>query len=323
MTHTQRQKFSAFVKRKLDIAISVTRMIVAQERFRAIGHPMHRPCDLARRDENREIFRIGAGFQSERAADVLGDDAQTLVWSSQNGRQTVAQRPRALRAAAQEIAVVRAIVACGGAARLHRMDHDPLLHERNARDVRSARHDALHLFCIRIGIGRQTRPVHRDVAGRLRPDLGRAVANGLADLDHRSALLIVDDNQLGGILRAGERLGDHQRHRLADMPHGFVGKRWPVGNDQLAAAPAGERRVLRDIADTFHIGSGQDRQHARHRPCRVAFDRPDIRKGVRRTDEISLCLAGQRRIGRKASEPAHQGVILQTRPLVHACFDGL
>ena len=76
VAHAQRQELAALVERELDIAVGVAGVIVAQERLGAVRHPMHRPADLARRHQHREIFRIGPGLQSEGAADILGDDAQ-------------------------------------------------------------------------------------------------------------------------------------------------------------------------------------------------------------------------------------------------------
>jgi len=79
VTHAHRQEFSPLVERKLDLAEGVARVIVAEEGLGAVRHPMHRPTDLARRHQDREVFRIWPRLQPERAADVLGDNPQALV----------------------------------------------------------------------------------------------------------------------------------------------------------------------------------------------------------------------------------------------------
>ena len=54
---------------------------------------------------------------------------------------------------------------------------------------------------------------------------GAPGAHGLAQVDRRRALLVVDRDELGAVLRGGQRLGDHDRDRLADVPHGLAGER--------------------------------------------------------------------------------------------------
>src|SRR5262249_56726307 len=132
------------------------------------------------------------GVQSERVVAVVGEYAQPLGGSADDWSKPVAQRARALRSAAQEVAVVRRIVARRGPARLHRLHHDPWMHHNDARRVRGACDDAIDLFRVGLGIRRHAGPVDCDVAGSLRPDLRRALANGLAQGDHRSALLLLD-----------------------------------------------------------------------------------------------------------------------------------
>jgi len=78
--------------------------------------------------------------------------------------------------------------------------------------------------------------------------LRRALANGFAQVDRRRALLVVDSDEFGGVLRGGQRLGNHDGDRLAHMPHGLAGERGPLRNNELRSAAAGEGRVLGHIA---------------------------------------------------------------------------
>ncbi len=183
MADAQRENFPLLVERQLDIAVGVAGVVVAEEGLGAVRHPVHGAADLARRHQDGGVFRIGAGLEPERAADVLGGDAQALLGNAEDRRHSVAQRACALRAAAQIVALVRRIVARGGAARLHRMHHDALMDQGDLGDVLRRRHDALDLLGVGLGVGRHSQPVHRDVARRLRPDLRRTVAHRLAQVD--------------------------------------------------------------------------------------------------------------------------------------------
>ena len=132
--------------------------------------------------------------------------------------------------------------------------------------------DAIDLARVGVGVRRQSGPVHRDVAGSLRPELRRAVANGLAQVDGRRALLVVDRDELGGVLRGDQRLGNDHGDRLAHMPHGLAGERGTVRKDELLAAPAGERRMQRYAADSLHVGGREHAEHAGRRLGRGCVD---------------------------------------------------
>jgi len=56
---------------------------------------------------------------------------------------------------------------------------------------------------------------------------------------------------------------------------------------------------------------------------RAGIDRTDVRESMRRPHEISERLAGDRGVGRIAPEAAHQGIVLQARPIERAMFNGL
>ena len=107
------------------------------------------------------------------------------------------------------------------------------------------------------------------------------------------------------------------------MPHGLAGERGAVRNDELLPAPAGKRRMLRQVADPLHVRGREHAEHAGHGLGRGGVDRTDIGEGVRGAHEIGLGLAGHRRIGRVASKSAHQRTILQARLVLRAAFNGL
>ena len=237
----QRQEAPALVKRQLRLGIVVARLVVAEERLGAAGHPMDRPAELFRAEHQREVFRIGPGLEAEGAADVLGQHPQPLLRHFEDDGDIVAQDARALRADAQRILVVRRIIACGGAARLHRGDRDALIGHRNARDEFGGLEDRVDLARIGLGIGGKSGPVDGQVARRLRPDLRRAGDERGAGVGYPRQRLVVDGDEFGGVLRRGGALADDHRDRLTDMHDPRRGERRPVRRDQRLAAAAGER----------------------------------------------------------------------------------
>ena len=200
MADAQRQELALVVERELDVAVGVAGMVVADEGFVSPRHPEHRPADLLRADQHRDVFRIGAGLEPERAADLLGGDADFRRRNAHDARHRVAHGARALRADAEQIAVVGRVVARGAAARLHRGDVDALVHERDARDMGGRLHRRVDLRRHLVGIGGKPRPVDRDVARRFRPHLRRAGLDRLAQIGHRIERRILHLDRLGAVL---------------------------------------------------------------------------------------------------------------------------
>src|SRR6185503_4816484 len=118
-------------------------------------------------DEQRRIFRVARGLEPERAADILGDDAQLFLRPTHHGNDLVALRSRTLRAGAQGVAVGRRIMARGCAAGLHRGNDETLVDSRDACHVRGARKYLLDLARVAAVILHRTGPVDRDIAWRL------------------------------------------------------------------------------------------------------------------------------------------------------------
>ena len=130
-----------------------------------------RPVSFAA-DQDRDVFRIGAGLEPEGAADVLGDDVQAFLRPVHDGEDVVAQRARALRAGAQRVAVGRRDRSCAVAPRGSIVaTTSRWLIDFDARDVLGASDDALDLLRIGVGVFRRARPVDRDIARRFRPQL--------------------------------------------------------------------------------------------------------------------------------------------------------
>ena len=175
--------------------------------------------------------------------------------------------------------------------------------------------DALDLGGVGVRIGMRAGPVEREIAGRFRPQLRRAGRLRRGDGDHRIERLVVDLDQVGGVLRRERGLRDHHRDRLADIHHALARQRVPVRHHELAAAAARQRRMARHAADAggVDVGGGHDRDHAAHLLRCIHVDAADAGVGVRRAHEGRRGLTGLGGIGDEAAVAAHEVVVLDAR----------
>ena len=210
------------------------------------------------------------------------------------------------------ITIARRVVARGRAARLHGDVRQPLLRDLDARDVLGRGDDAFDLGGVRIGIGMGAGPVEGEIAGRLRPQLRCAGCLRRVHGDDRIQRLVVDLDQVGGVLRREFGLGDHHRDRLADIHRAFACERMPVRHHQLGAVAAWKRRMARHAADPsgVDVRSGHDRDDAAHFFRGVHIDAADAGMGVRRAHERRRRLTRLGGIGDKTAVAAHEVVVL-------------
>ena len=122
------------------------------------------------------------------------------------------------------------------------------------RGLREGARERGLLFAVGVG-GR--RPVEGDIAGRLRPELRRVRLYCVARVGDGGELVVFDRDEIGGVLRLRISLGQHQRHRLADMHDAVVRERRPVRRDRRLAAAAGDRM---GVGDRVIMLRGADRR---------------------------------------------------------------
>jgi hypothetical protein len=168
----------------------------------------------------------------------------------------------------------------------------------------SRRLDLLDLARIGGRIGRKARPVDRDIAGSLRPDLRSTLLDCRAQVDHGGTRVVIDGNPFGCVLGRIERVRDRHGDGLTHMAHGLAGEGGPVRNDELAAAAPRERRMLRYVADAFEVSGGEHGVDAAHLPRGSRVDGTDIGEGMGRAHEGGVELARHWRVGGIAANPA-------------------
>ena len=245
---------------------------------------------------------------AEAAAHILGDHAHLALGHFEHVlRQHVAHAVGVLYVGVERHAVLARIVGAERAARLHVLRMHPRDHVA-ALDHLGRRLDRLVGLRLLAALD-----IVRDVVRALVPDRRRAGLHRVLGQRDRRNRLVVDLDQFGGILGLGQRLGDHHRHRIADIPHAVGHQRRPLRREHRAAVGPLARHVGLGHAEPVRLDvvAGIDGHHARCRFRRVDIDRPDLRVGMRRADEDGVGLARQVHVVDEAPLPAQQARILE------------
>ena len=127
------------------------------------------------------------------------------------------------------------------------------------------------------------------------------------------ACVVVDVDQLGGVLRLRQGVGDDQRDRLADIAHrvlrqaemGAREHRRPIG------ALALERDPHRAELGRHQVVAGEDQLYAGRRLRRAQVELADMGVGMRRAQHIRMHLAEQIVVVLKAAIAAQQPLVLE------------
>jgi hypothetical protein len=293
----------------------VARLVVALERFGAARHPVHRAPDLLCRDQHRDIFRIRRGLHAEGAADIAGQQPHLLRRDDEAGGKLVAQHARALRRHAQEVFVFRRVVACRRATRLHRGDDDALVDLGHFRHVRGASELTIDPFELGVVARCRRHEVEGDIARRFGPELRRAGCDGVLDIDDRGKRLIVDGDDLRGVLGDLECFGDYQHDGLADEHDAVLGEGGPERLDDLrsVASEKGDGVGDRARAGRANVVGRHYCKHAGQGAGLGGIDRPDRSAGVRRADKATGRGAFDADIVHEAAFAAQQCAVLDAR----------
>ena len=229
-------------------------------------------------------------LHAEAAADVARDDADAALRHLEHRvGEAGAHAVDVLGRAVERKALGAGIVLADAAAHLHRRRRQPVVVERQLRNVRrlvEGRTDGVLVAHLQR---------EADVVLRFRVDLRRAVLHGVCRACDRRQLGIVDLDQGGRVARLRLGLGDHHGDALADEAH-------PVGHQRPARRAVALRpaHVLRHHAghQRAHavvdiILAGQHGDDARRRRGLAGVDRPDVAMRDRREHEHGMGHARQ------------------------------
>ena len=135
-------------------------------------------------------------------------------------------------------------------------------------------------------------PLINDVVRRDLVDLRGFLRGG--EIGNRRQHAVIDLDLFCRVARLRQRVRDHHRDRVADIADLAVRERRMRRHLHRRTVLGMNHPAADQIADLVggEIGTGEDRQYARHRGGRFSVDRFDRGVGVRRADEERVTLAG-------------------------------
>ena len=286
----QADEFAPGVERQLRVDMEVAGLVVAGERFLALGDVLDRTAELARGDAEQDEIRIQAVARAKAAADVPVHDAQLLALDPEHVGEVGAQMHRTAPACRVERELVAAGVVVGDRrARLHVDAGDAMGPGAEFCDMRSIAEG-------RIGRGMVAElGVDGDVGSVLVPD----AMSGLLDRGNRvydrRQRFIVDADGLGSVLGCIKRLGDDHGDDLADEVHALARhdevlavkpcRARSIDQRDVDAVAADSCRQVRQGRQVADVIRQQDSKHAAHCFCRAGVDRADAGMRMRRPQE--------------------------------------
>ena len=283
------------VHRGLDVVVLVARVVGGDQMLAPVLDPFHRALQPHRRDADQDVLGIELAADAEAAADVRLVALHRRRRAVEHARDQLLVAVRHFGGAVQFQHVARGVVAAERAARLQRHAGVPAAGELQLDDVRRGFE---HRF---------------DVAVALRQDRGfgvaaeREFAGLVAGVEQRRQFLDLHGDEIGGVLGDVGVLGEHRRHRLADIAH-LVRRqhRLAVGRELLDRPFAEiDRRHVGDV------GRGPHRDHARQRARGVGVDRDDVGVGVVGAHDPHVKLAREVDVAGKAAAAGDQRRVLQ------------
>ena len=246
--------------------------------------PARGPAEPPGHPADHGVLRVGAELGAERAAHVRGDDPERGLIDAEQVGQGLAGALRALVRDPGRQPAVRPVDRGRGPG-LHRSRRDPLVDDGAGDDDLAAVEQ----------IGRQGSGIAEgggDVAARSREKHGRPRLGRLGHVHHRRQRVIVDIDEIGGILALVAALGHDYRYRLADVPDHVR------GDQRLAHLGVDHARHHRGQLGQVHVGAGERSDHAQlgHDGADVDGDDPRVRD--RRPDEVHVAGARQPQVVR-------------------------
>ena len=138
-------------------------------------------------------------------------------------------------------------------------------------------------------------PAEGDIAGRLGPNRRCAGRRRPGGIDDRRERFVVDDDQLGGVLRRGQRRGDDNGDGLADVAHPTAGEQRARRQHHQTAVAIVDRCETGQTAETgrLDVRADIDGKHAGRGGGRVGIDHHKLCMGVGRAQKIRVDLTRQ------------------------------
>ncbi len=226
---------------------------------RALGGPFDRPLELARRPGGHGIFRIDHRLHAEAAADIRRQHPDLLPGHAHEAGYRVDPQMAALGAGMQGQGVAAGIVLGDAGARLHGIGDQAVVDQLQRGHMRRPGQRLL---------GRRPLaelPVEGQVGRHVVVDQGLARLLGLLGVRRDRQAVVIDLDQLGGVLGGAQALGHDEGDMVADMADPVGAQHHPERQLRGAAVAVLHRDQARQgvAAATGHdVLAGDHRQHA-------------------------------------------------------------
>ena len=258
--------------------------------------------------KRQPVLDILPALRAEAAAHVAAHHADlALRHLEHHVGEHVAHAVRIVHVGVERVAVFRRIIGADRAARLHVLRVDARDHVAPFDDMRGLGECRLGRRAVAALGG------VRDVVRILVPHTRRIRLRSFGDRRHRWQRIVVHDDEFRRVLRLRQRLGDHHRHRIADITCAIDDERGTLRREhRRAVALLARHRSLRHRNAVVRVvGPGVYRDHARRSFGRRGVDRADPRMRVRRAHEHAPGLPVQRLVVLIAALAGEQPHILE------------
>ena len=138
-------------------------------------------------------------------------------------------------------------------------------------------------------------PMDAEVRAALRPHQRHAGVVRMREVGDRRQRIVIDIDQFGGVARLLQAVGDDIGDGVADKTHGAARQDRPGRREHLAAVPARDLGLGRDLLDAVgvEIRDRVDGENTGRCLRRRGVERADAGMRVRRAQQIAPGLAGE------------------------------
>ena len=245
---------------------------VGDEALDPVGDEFHRPLEQLRQRHRRHLVGVGVHLDAERAADILGDDADLVLLQAEMQGEQVLHHVRRLRALVHGQALIARAPVGDDRARLVGDAGVAAEHEGGL-------HHSVGLGERLVGVAHGQRALETKIVVDRGMDHRRARIERGFRIGNRRKLLVSHFHQSAGVLGLRSACCHHGADRLAG-PAGAV-DRDGVLRRRFQALQMGEHADPRRD-DLGQFRAGDDRDHARRLFRRGRVDRYDPGVGMRR-----------------------------------------
>ena len=308
--HAHRLDPALGVDRRRHLRHVVAALHVGKEGFRPLRGPGDGAPELARGPGEDHVLGVDEGLHAETAADVVAQHPDLGRLQAEDVlAQTIANIVRALAAGPERQASVLGVDPGGRGARLHGGDHDAVVDQLDLDFVAGGGEGRLDGGAI------AQFPVEHQVVLDMRPDSWRAGLRRAHGVDDGRQRLVIDLDQLGGVARLIQCLGDDGGDRVAHIAGNIRRQRRARRISARAAVTVDQRDLAGNSAQPFRhqVGAGQHRDHAGRGSRRLDIDAQNPRMCMGRTQHMATQRILRHRIVGEAAPARQQSRILDPR----------